>query len=576
MTFNKYIFLTALLCLFLGSSTYATIPGDDKKSKSPTEQQKYRQADLFAQSLVEKEKGNLEEAFKLINQSLDIIPEDAAANYEKARLLLAMGRKDEALEYASVAVNYDPENKWFKVLYARIAKANEQYDEYIVVYEELVNDYPRDLDFLQELAFAYYYIGNYENAVQVFTRMEDFIGINEALSTQIAELYDKLGNTEAAIAEYEKLINYDPNEVRHYALLAEYSSKTDNNEKAIWAYKKIIELNPDDPYVHISLAEFYRNQGDEPKSFEELKLGMAAKELELDSKINILISYYSGQLTEDQKIHALELSEIIKATHPDDPLSETFYASMLYENQEFEKARTLFEKILESDGSNYAIWEQLLFCNLYMNDFQTLAEDSEKTLQYFPSYPLPYYFSGIAHFQKKEFDIALDRLIEGKEFVVNNNALLEQFYSSLGDTYNELGNYEASYESYDKTLQINPNNSIVLNNYAYYLSLRKVNLDKAEEMARKAIELDPYNNNNLDTYAWVLFQNEKYEEALNWIEKAYNNSGSESGVVNEHYGDILFKLNRKEEALKYWNAAKTKAEYSDLLDKKIKDESYYE
>jgi tetratricopeptide (TPR) repeat protein len=211
-----------------------------------------------------------------------------------------------------------------------------------------------------------------------------------------------------------------------------------------------------------------------------------------------------------------------------------------------------------------------------LEDYDALLVDSEKTIEYFPSYPLPWFFAGISYFQDKEYEKAVDRLTKGKDFVVNNNALLEQFYSTLGDAYNELANYNASYDAFDKALQMNPDNSIVLNNYAYYLSLRGENLAKAETMAKKAVELDAYNSNNLDTYAWVLFQLEKYQEALNWIKKAHQNGGSNSGVVNEHYGDILFKLGKKDEAKKYWGIAKTMPDYSDLLDKKIKTGKFYE
>jgi tetratricopeptide (TPR) repeat protein len=111
----------------------------------------------------------------------------------------------------------------------------------------------------------------------------------------------------------------------------------------------------------------------------------------------------------------------------------------------------------------------------------------------------------------------------------------------------------------------------VLNNYAYYLSLRNENLDRAKEMAMKSVELDPYNSNNLDTYAWVLYKLEDYKNALEWIKKAYNNSGGASGVVLEHYGDILIKLGKKDEALKYWKLAREKTDYSEYLDGKIKD-----
>ncbi|PLX05223.1 MAG: hypothetical protein C0595_00395 [Marinilabiliales bacterium] len=573
---KKTIFGFLVLVLIIPANLNAGITGVGKKHKKPTEQQKYRQADLFAQSIIEREKANFEEALKLMDQSLDIIPTDAAANYEKARLLLQMGRKDEALVYSETAIENDNTNKWYKVLHARIAKEIGDLDVYLKDYELLVAEYPNDINFIQELAFAYYYTKDFENAIKYFNRMEEILGMNESLTMQKADLYHSLGKDDKAFEEYDKLIKYNPNDSKYYAMYAEYATKIKDIDKAIWAYQKVLELNPDDQFAHISLADFYREKKQYDKSYEELKKGMANKDLDINTKINILVSYYKGELSEEQKKQALEISEIIKEVHPDEPIANTFNASMLYENKNYEDARKIFAEIVKSDGSNYATWEQLLFCSLYLEDYDRLIKDSEKALEYFTSYPLPWFFAGISYAQKKEYDKAIKKLEKGKDFVVNNNPLLEQFYSSMGDAYNQMGNKTACYNAFDKSLEINPKNTIVLNNYAYYLSLDKKNLDKAADMAGKAVELDPYNNNNLDTYAWVLFQQQKYEEALNWIKKAYQNGGDTSGVVNEHYGDILFKLGKKEEALTYWKKAKTMKDYSDMLDKKIKDQRYYE
>lgn len=577
MKINKNIIISFLVLVFIMPlSLTAGINGGGKKQKKLTEQQKYRQADLFAKSVIEREKTNLEEALKLIDQSLEIIPTDAAANYEKARLLLQIGRKDEALTFAEIAIENDNNNKWYKVLHARIAKETGDLDFYLKDYAALVSEFPNDINFIQELAFAYYYSKEYENAIKYFNRMEEILGMNEGLTMQKADIYHSMGKDDKAFEEYDKLIKYNPNDSKYYALYAEYATKIKDIDKAIWAYHKVLELNPDDQFAHISLADFYRDKKQYNKSFEELKLGMANKNLDISTKINILVNYYKGDLSEEQKKQALEISNILKEVHPDEPVANTFNASMLYENKNYEEARNIFAEIVKSDGSNYATWEQLLFCSLYLEDYDRLIEDSEKAMEYFPSYPLPWFFAGISYSQEKEYEKAIKKLEKGKEFVVNNNPLLEQFYSSLGDAYNQMGNKAACYDAFDKSLQINPKNTIVLNNYAYYLSLDKKELDKAAEMASKAVELDPYNNNNLDTYSWVLFQQKKYEEALHWIEKAYQNGGNSSGVVNEHYGDILFKLGKNEEALTYWKKAKTMKDNSDLLDKKIKDQKYYE
>lgn len=552
------------------------LSNESNNSSVLTEKQRQQESDIFIKAVSERELGNLDNALRLFDEAILINQEDAAAHYERARLLHAMGRNDEAIVSAKLASNLDQENKWYKVLFASISKAMGNYPDYVAVYEQLVADYPTDLNFLNELAYAYYFTGKYEQAVNVYDKIEERIGINESLTTQKVLLYSNLGKHEEAVAEYERLINLFPDEPRYYALLAEYCAKNQMNDKAIWAYEKIVEISPDDPYVHISLADYYKKSGNDERSFEELKIGLSNPELDLKTKVNLLITYYSGQLSDDQRAQALVLSEILRETHPDDPLSETFYASMLYENKEYEKSRELLQNILKADVSNYTLWEQLLFCDLNLEDYNSLLKNSEEVVDLFPSYPLAYFFAGIASFQLKDFVKAKAFLESGKDFVVNNNPLLEQFYSSLGDTYNELENYEASYNAYDKALSLNPENSVVLNNYAYYLSLRSTNLEKAAEMARKSVDMDPYNHNNLDTYAWVLYKQGKYEEALQWMNKAYNNGGDSSGVVLEHLGDIYFKLGDQKKAIDYWRNSSEKKDFSELLEKKLKDGILYE
>ena len=121
-----------------------------------------------------------------------------------------------------------------------------------------------------------------------------------------------------------------------------------------------------------------------------------------------------------------------------------------------------------------------------------------------------------------------------------------------------------------KALRKDPNNPLILNNYSYFLSLRAENLDRAAEMSKKSNLLQPRQASYQDTYAWILYQQNKYEEALEWILKALNNGGEKSGVIVEHYGDILFKLGEEAKAIEQWNAALELGDHSDELPNKIK------
>jgi len=139
--------------------------------------------------------------------------------------------------------------------------------------------------------------------------------------------------------------------------------------------------------------------------------------------------------------------------------------------------------------------------------------------------------------------------------VVDNPVLKGQFFSSLGDSYHALNRLDDAFEAYDKSLLLDPENSYVLNNYSYYLSLEKRDLEKAEIMAKKAVELDPENPNNLDTYGWVLYQLGNYEEAEKYIFQSLKKRPHPDPEIFEHYADVLYRLNKTEKAAEYWQKA---------------------
>ena len=95
-------------------------------------------------------------------------------------------------------------------------------------------------------------------------------------------------------------------------------------------------------------------------------------------------------------------------------------------------------------------------------------------------------------------------------------------------------------------------------------------------MSKLCNELEKNNPTYEDTYAWILYQKGETENAYKWIKKAIENGGSESAVIVEHYGDILYKMGRKEDALKKWIEAEKIGDGSDLLKQKILHKKLYE
>ena len=161
--------------------------------------------------------------------------------------------------------------------------------------------------------------------------------------------------------------------------------------------------------------------------------------------------------------------------------------------------------------------------------------------------------------------------------LVVNPTLEAQFYASLAEAYHEMSDFERSYEYFEKALKLNPEDANVLNNYAYYLSLRGEKLDKAEAMSKISNELEPEQASYQDTYGWIMFKMGRYEEAKTWIEKSLSSSVDSSATVLEHCGDVYFKLGNTLKAIEFWQKAKNAGEgSSELLDKKIQDKIFIE
>ena len=270
------------------------------------------------------------------------------------------------------------------------------------------------------------------------------------------------------------------------------------------------------------------------------------------------------------------LSEIMISAHPNDIKARSVYADILYTDNQFQEAKEQYLYILEIDKSKSQIWSQVLFIQAEQNDFEGLLKSSKEALEYFPTDPLFYYFNGVSNKRFKNYDEAINSLEMGVEFVIDNQNLLLEFYSSLADAYHATKAHKLSDAFYEKVLAIDSNNILVLNNYAYYLSVRKVNLERAKVMSFKCNELEQNNGTYQDTYAWILYEMGDYLDAKIWMKKSLTNGGDKNAVVVEHYGDILYKLGEFKLAIEQWKRAKELGDGSKELVKKITEGKLYE
>jgi tetratricopeptide (TPR) repeat protein len=568
------ILVFALIITACKTSTN-TVQSSDRNDNNDESQ---NNSELFLDATTQKLLGNYTAASDLFLQCLDADPEDAASMYELARIARINNQSKKSLAWASKAVKYDPENVWYLKLLAELYQENMQFNESIEIMEKLVKLHPDDLEYLYELALTHLLVGNYQKSINVYNKIENNIGITEEISIQKQKVWLRMNKPAKAIYEMEKLCEAWPEESRFMAILAELYLANGMDEKALQTYLDIAEADPENPYIQVSLSDYYRKRGDQEKSCEHLKLGFSNPYLDIDTKVQLLLAYFTvKEYYAEQQEHAAELAELLVQTHPEEAKAHSIQADLYYQNEEWIQARDALRKVISLDSSRYVVWEQLLFTESQLEDFEAMQDESRRTIGLFPQQALPYLFSAIANYQLEDHQQMIEDLETGISFVVRNDLLLAEFYNYLGDAYHQVGNDEKAFDAYDAALKINPENALVLNNYAYYLSLKGQELAKAKEMAKKATELDPENSSNQDTYGWVLYKLGEYDEALEWIGMSVESHKEDNAEVLEHYGDVLYKLGRTNEALGYWKKALEAGNGgSEFLEKKVNEGILYE
>ncbi len=581
---NRLFYFIVLFAFGLfGCKSSQTAPSarsgkSSSSSSSLTDVQKAEVTTVFFNATKEKILGNFANAATLYSEVIRKDPSNAASMYELANIYVEQKKYADALFFSKSAYNIDKDNTWYALAYSDILQKNKKFAESAQVLEKMVRDSPDRPDFYYEWANALIFSEKPSESIKVYDKLEQQIGITSDVSIRKARLYQRLNKNEKAIEELKKLIANDPTDAQSYGMLAEVYQAMGEKEKALETYNVILKVDPNNPYIHLSLADFYRNNGEKEKSVEELKKAFLNKELDIDTKISILSSYFALiNIHPELKEQALEMSQLLINSHPNEPRAYAVYGDFLNQDKKFADARVQYIKAKELGSNEFSVYSQILFIDAQLQIWDTLKNDSKEALELFPDQPIVYFYGGIADMQKKNYTEAISILNSGVKMVVENKPLENQFYTNLGDAYNELKDYAKSDENYEKAITINPKDANVLNNYAYYLSVRNERLEKAEQMSRESNELEPKQASYQDTYGWIMYKLNKMSDAKLWIEKSLSNSEDSSATVLEHYGDILFKLGDTAKAFEFWQKAKSAGEgASEFLDRKILEKKIFE
>jgi tetratricopeptide (TPR) repeat protein len=564
----SYIILLILASLLLGSCS--VLP---KEKEPQTDAKKKFEFDYyFLNGQKEKLLGNYELAAQFFQECIKLNPKEPQPFFENATIFDIASQPELALKYAKEAYRLNPENYYYATFLSQLYQESEQFNEAIDVLSKLKKSNPERLEIYFALAHNYILKGDYKTAIETYNEIEKKTGISEQVSMQKQRLYTELNEWDKAEDEIKRLIKHLPDNPKYYGLLADLYAAQGKENEALKTYREILKKYPEDPYIHLSLADYYRQKQMPDSSFSHLELAFYNPDLDIDTKMQILLSFYTlSENDEKYKEKAYQLIKITKDVHPKEAKIHTVEGDFLYRDGKLKEALSAYKIAVQLEPDHFDIWSQITLIEAELKLYKQVMEDAEKAIELFPNQPTLYYLYGAAAYQLKEYQKAIDYLEIGKELVINNNTLLSQFYGTLGDAYYALGNKEKAYKNYDKALQYLPDNVYVLNNYAYYLSLDNTRLEKAKEMAAFANQLEPNKPSFEDTYGWILYQLKDYKGAEEWIKRAIENGASKNGVILEHYGDVQYQLGNIDKALEYWQKAKETGKASQNIELKIKN-----
>jgi tetratricopeptide (TPR) repeat protein len=509
----------------------------------------------------------------------ELNPTSGTVHYKIAEIL-AKGTKDEDIQKASqsieLALKYEKKNEYFYLLASNIYASLGNFEKATDALETMMKEVKGTDEYLFELAALYLYDKKEDAALKVYDRAEDVMGVNEVSSLQKQRIYLQRGKVADAIAEGEKLLEAFPDEERFALGFAETLANNGQRGKAIQFVENFIKDHPEAGNSKMILAGLYKDEGQEEKSRNYVLEVFDDPQVDISSKV-LMMGTYNATLSQNKtrKINDPELEKFVlvlfeklEANYPTESNVHLIGGDLYMTLEKDEKAKSEYLKTIRSGTASFEAWQNLLYLETQSDQIDSLIVHSEEALEMFPNQAMIYYFNGFAHLRKHHYKEAAYSLEQSKRLSATNTTFISELNGMLGDCYNGSKEYAKSDQAYEEALKFNPNNDLVLNNYSYYLSLRKENLDKAEKMSAQLVKNFPDNASYIDTHAWVLYAREKYKEAKKVMEKVIQN-GQATATHYEHYGDILFQLGDIDSAVKQWQKAKQRDGGNASLDKKI-------
>lgn len=522
--------------------------------------------------------GDLEKAFFYLQRALELTPEEPAINYKIAEVLVRSNQAQKGLPYAAKAALTDPDNKYYALMVAEIYTNLNQPMKSAEILDRLTADGENNQQYNLDLASIYLNAGEFDKAVVVLDRAEEYYGIREPFTVQKQRIYLRNNDLPNAIKEGQKLIDAFPGNPAFVLNLVEILYNNARLDQGLSLVLGEIEKYPNQPELQMAAYTLLKEKGEIIRANDFLISAFKSPDLNGDVKAKSFKSMLSEMKTTQREMLLDQMEALMLEFNSNDALVLESIGERKRMLGEMKTALIFFKKSLQIQAKNAPVIEEVILNSFGENpNFSELETYTTMGVDEFPDTPSFWFYDGVVKSARKKDSLAVASLVKAIELNAGSNPQLDQVaFGSMGNSLYNLGQKDSAFVYFDKALALNPADEQVLNNYAYFLSLDKKNLEKARAMSEKVVKKHPKNATYLDTHAWVLFQMGRFEEAFTYMDEAIKNEKDPSGVMLEHYGDILYHLGKAKEALSWWKKAEGSPEASDKLHQKIKDGKYHE
>ena len=543
-----------------------------QSSLTPEQQRKYDY--FFLEAMRLKEKKDYASAFGLLQHCLDIHPNAASALYEVSQYYMFLRQVPQGQEALEKAVASAPDNYWYSQGLASLYQQQNELDKAITLLEQMAVRFPGKQDPLFNLLDLYGRQEKYDEVISTLNRLEKHMGKNEQLSMEKFRIYLQMKDDKKAFQEIESLVQEYPMDMRYQVILGDVYLQNGKKQEAYDVYQKVLAAEPDNPMAIFSMASYYKQTGQEGLYQQQLDTLLLNKKVTPDTKVNVMRQMIvENEQADKDSTQIIALFDRIMKQEQDDPQIPMLYAQyLLSKNMEAESVPVL-EQVVDLDPTNKAARMMLVGTAVRKEDYKQIIKVCEPGIEATPDALEFYYYLAIAYNQAEQPDSVVSICKRALEHTTadSKKEVVSDFYSILGDMYHTQKQMKEAYAAYDSALVYNPSNIGALNNYAYYLSVERRDLDKAEEMSYKTVKAEPNNATYLDTYAWILFEKGNYAEARIYIDNAMKSDDEKSDVIVEHCGDIYYMTGDVDGALSYWKKALEMGSESKTLKQKRKN-----